>query len=65
MSTILPKDEKIRRAVQWISDHLENSPAEKLMGLLNQAASRFDLSPTESDFLLKFYKDSRKNEPKD
>lgn len=36
MSTILPKDEKIRRAVQWISDHLENNPAEKLMGLLNQ-----------------------------
>ncbi len=57
MSNIIPKGEKIRRSVRWISERRKEAPDQKLTDLINKAASRFDLDPAESESLYQFYKD--------
>ncbi len=55
MSTILPESEALRRAVKWISDQVQENPDQKVFDLVNEAITRFDLSPKDADFLMKFY----------
>jgi len=54
MSTIQPKGETVRQAVRWIS---EKHKEEKLpLGrLIEEASSRFNLSPKEEEELKAFY----------
>jgi hypothetical protein len=56
MTTILPEGENIRRAITWISEQVQSYPDVKLQGFINDAITRFDLSPKDADFLLNFYK---------
>jgi len=44
---IVPKGEALRRAVAWLAEQGSWTPA-----LIEQASQRFDLSPTEEEFLL-------------
>jgi hypothetical protein len=44
---IVPKGEALRRAVAWLAEQGSWTP-----DLIDQASQRFDLSPTEEDFLL-------------
>ena len=44
---ILPKGEALRRAVAWLAYQGPWTPE-----LIEQASQRFDLSPTEEEFLL-------------
>ena len=44
---ILPKGEALRRAVRWLADQ-----GPWTAELIEQASQRFDLSPTEEEFLL-------------
>ena len=44
---ILPKGEALRRAVAWLAHEGPWTPE-----LIEQASQRFDLSPTEEEFLL-------------
>jgi hypothetical protein len=46
-SLILPKGEALRRAVAWLAHQGPRTPE-----LIEQASQRFDLSPTEEEFLL-------------
>ncbi len=55
MSTILPEGESIRKAVKWVSDQLKEHPDSRVQKLVNQAITRFDLSPKDSEFLINFY----------
>ncbi|MFQ5751486.1 MAG: hypothetical protein ACE5HI_05765 [bacterium] len=55
MSTILPEGEAIRRAVKWISEQLQANPAQNAQKFVHEAITRFDLSPKDSEFLIKFY----------
>ena len=55
MSTILPEGEAIRRAVNWISEQLQKNPGQNVQRFVHAAITRFDLSPKDADFLLKFY----------
>ncbi|RJP59999.1 MAG: hypothetical protein C4549_01305 [Deltaproteobacteria bacterium] len=55
MSSILPKGEDIRRAVKWISEQLQENPDQIVQKLVNEAVLRFNLSPKDSEFLIKFY----------
>jgi len=55
MSTIMPEGEAIRRAVKWISGELQEDPKKSIQVLVNNAVSRFDLSPKEAEFLTEFY----------
>jgi len=70
----LPRGERLRRAVRWISASLGGaeepdtapegggdagavSPARPDAALIEEACRRFDLTPVESDFLVRFYRD--------
>jgi hypothetical protein len=52
MSTILPPSDKLRRAVEWITTEHGDRPKVALHMLVNEAALRFDLSPSEEEWLL-------------
>lgn len=49
-STILPDKENFRRAVKWISGQGEFS-----LKVVEEASVRFDLSPTDEEFLLRHF----------
>jgi hypothetical protein len=52
MSTIVPPSDKLRRAVEWITTEKQDRPDAALHMLVNDAALRFDLSPSEEEWLL-------------
>ncbi len=56
MGTVLPQGESLRRAVQWISEELKMNENQDKMKLLNEATMKFDLSPSEGEFLYNMYK---------
>lgn len=46
MSGIVPRGERLRRAVRWLSEEGRHDAR-----ALEEAARRFDLTPAESEFL--------------
>lgn len=63
MTTIMPQSELTRKAVTWISEMLRDHPEKKLPRLVEEAAQRFNLSPKDSEFLLRFFKNSNQQRP--
>lgn len=63
MSTnvLLPKGEDLRRAVKWVSGNLEENPGQPVMPLVNEAIFKFDLSPMDAEFLIRFYSTPKKS----
>jgi hypothetical protein len=59
MATIVPQGEDIRKAVKWISEERQSSPARKLSKLLEEAAVKFNLSPAEGEYLLRFFTEQK------
>lgn len=55
MHELLPEGDDLRRAVKWISDRLQDDPASPLGPLVSEATFKFDLSPKDGDFLLRFF----------
>ncbi|MCX5831388.1 MAG: hypothetical protein NT140_05810 [Deltaproteobacteria bacterium] len=55
MSAVMPSGDDIRKAVKWISDNLEADPEQARTKLIETAVFKFDLSPLDTDFLIKFY----------
>jgi hypothetical protein len=43
----------IKQAIRWIDDRLHDNPKTDRLKLVDEAARRFDLSPTDSDFLFR------------
>jgi hypothetical protein len=58
MTTIMPEGEALRRAVKWISGELDENKGKSVQKLINEAVTRFDLSPKDTEFLTSFYKKS-------
>jgi len=56
MATIQPKDEKVRQAVKWISEGRLKEEGRSIALLIQEAASQFNLSPKDEEFLRSFYK---------
>ena len=50
---LLPEGEKIRKAIRWVSDSLQEHPGKNRKQVLLDAEVRFDLSPKECEFLNK------------
>jgi hypothetical protein len=50
----------IKQAVQWIDDRLQDDPQADRLGLVDEAARRYDLSPIDTDFLLRHLAERRK-----
>ncbi len=49
-----PKKEELRKAVKWISDMRKFEPGKSNQKLAEEAAMKFNLSPTDTDFLYRF-----------
>lgn len=49
---VLPVGESLRRAAQWISDRRREAPELPLYKVVDEASVRFDLSPSEAQFLV-------------
>jgi hypothetical protein len=54
MTTMMPEGEPIRRAVAWIAEQRQAEPNINAQKLADEAVLKFDLSPTEAEFLWKF-----------
>ena len=59
MTTIIPQGEDLRKAVKWISEERQGSPEKKLAKLVEEASTKFDLSPMDSEFLFKFFREQK------
>ena len=55
MANIMPEGTSVRKAIQWISQMREGGGNPSLMGLIDQACMRFNLSPKDCDFLHRFF----------
>ncbi len=62
MTNIMPEGEAIRKAVKWISAEMDEDAKQSLQKLVNDAVSRFDLSPKEAEFLSAFYKKTKSDQ---
>ncbi len=60
MTTIVPKGEKLRKAVKWISAERQASN-KSLEKLIEKAALLFNLSPKEEEYLRIFYEQKGDN----
>ena len=59
MATVQPQGDALKKAVQWISEQRKIDPNKNPAGLADEAAFRFDLSPRDSEFLLRFVKEDQ------
>ncbi len=59
MTTPQPQGENLRKAVRWISEKRTENPDQDPGGLAESAAVQFDLSPEDSQFLLRFVKEPK------
>jgi hypothetical protein len=51
--SIQPKGEDLRRAVKWVSEERKYNPDKEQKALIEEACTKFDLSPLDADFLLR------------
>jgi hypothetical protein len=56
MGNVQPEGEALKKAIQWISEQRRKNPDASVAKLANDAALKFDLSPKDSEFLLRFVK---------
>jgi hypothetical protein len=54
VTTIVPKSELVKRALEWISEKRKEGGS--FQKLVDEAAMRFNLSPKDVEFLDKFFK---------
>ena len=59
MATIVPKGEKIRQALKWISDNRLDDEKKSISLLIQEAGLKFNLSPKDEVFLENFYKENK------
>ena len=57
MSTVIPQGDALKKAVAWISEQRKAKPDQNLSALADEASFRFDLSPKDGEFLLRFLKE--------
>ena len=50
----------IKQAVSWIDDVLRDDPGANRMTLVDEAARRFDLSPLDTEFLIRHLAERKK-----
>jgi hypothetical protein len=56
----MPDSENVQKAIKWISASLEDDASQSKLKLIESAASRFDLSPKDTEFLMGFFRDQKK-----
>jgi len=56
VATIQPKEERLKKAVKWISSERLEDEEKSINLLIQEAALRFNLSPKDEDYLKSFYR---------
>ena len=56
MSTIMPEGNNLKKAIQWIDEARSEKSYKNLLQLIDEAGMRFNLSPNDSEFLIRFFK---------
>jgi hypothetical protein len=54
---VVPSGDGIRSALRWLAERRQADPAAARMKLIEEAALRFDLTPLETDFLARSWKE--------
>jgi hypothetical protein len=55
----MPEGEEIQKAIQWVSENLEEKREQSLQKLVEKAVFKFDLSPVDAEFLASFFKNRK------
>ncbi|MBW2655440.1 MAG: hypothetical protein JRC91_11060 [Deltaproteobacteria bacterium] len=63
MATLQPQGEKLRKAVKWISEKRKENSDINPVKFVDEAGFQFDLTPKESEFLLRFVKNDDHQNP--
>ena len=58
MATIIQHEERVRRALKYISERKLDEPSAELMPLLEEAGLRFDLSPLDQEALERLFRET-------
>ena len=59
MATVMPQSQLMQKAVKFVSEQQASAPERPLYALVEDAAVRFNLSPVDADFLMKFFKEKK------
>ncbi len=57
MATIKSGGESLKKAIKWISEQRKSNPEKNPTIIAQEANIQFDLSPEDSQFVLRFVKD--------
>ena len=55
--SIVPEGEDVRKAIKWISNKKQYEPEDcgPILEMIEKASKRFDLSPKDEEFLIRFF----------
>lgn len=53
MGTPVPENDAVKKAVKWIGMELKSDSGLKRLELVEKASVRFDLSPSETEYLMR------------
>jgi hypothetical protein len=59
MHDLLPEGDDVRKAVKWVSANIQENPGQPVHMFVQDAIFRFNLSPKDSEFLMRFYRKDR------
>ncbi len=62
MTTVMPHDELVRRALAFVDAARRDAPGRPLGDLLDEAGARFNLSPKDSEALLRLFQEASRPE---
>ena len=62
MATVIPHSHLVGKAVEYILAKLTETPQASLLPLVDEAAMRFNLSPVESESLLRLLQEATSRE---
>ena len=54
MTTIMPESDRVKNAIKWIADKRQSKESLNETRLADEASLKFDLTPSEDQFLKKF-----------
>lgn len=57
MSNVQPQGDALKKAIEWVSEQRQEGTQKAPAVLADEAAFRFDLSPKDSEFLLRFIRE--------
>lgn len=62
MGALGTKSEAVKKAIKWISNERTLKPYSSINKLIESAIFKFDLSPADSEFVYRFYRDPNINQ---